>query len=104
MQLRRTTGAVTALLLAMCGRAVAQEPNPEPSLDPGSPAPWTAPAFGPGSLVSTPSLGLMAGGPIGASTGAVFGGPVVPRFEAVRYRQALMARLKRHRGEGPAAV
>jgi DNA-binding FadR family transcriptional regulator len=26
------------------------------------------------------------------------------RFEAVRYRQALMARLKRHRGEGPAAV
>ena len=26
------------------------------------------------------------------------------RFEAVRYRQGMMARLKRHRGEGPAAV
>ena len=86
MQPCRTTGAVTALLLAMCGTSVAQEPSSEPSLDLGSPAPWTAAAFGPGSRLSSPPLGLVAGAPVGPPAGALFGGPAVPRFEAVRYQ------------------
>lgn len=81
MQLRRTTGAVTALLLAMCGRAVAQEPNLEPSLDPGSPAPWAAPAFGSYS----PLVGLTGTPPReGAWAPVTLIG--APRLEAVRYQ------------------